>query len=165
VKVDYVVAAGRLVQTVDVLSDELRDPTVVLEGSERPMRVVGARDAHAFPADETSRPVTLARVLARQKVLQRHRLRALPFAVGTAIVRNARRRAAAGAGQDEEPLVPLDELLQRTYSVSPLAATSQLGFVQRAQSLPTNIRAAFLSLLNCHLTQFDATFAYSPPPG
>ena len=42
---------------------------------------------------------------------------------------------------------------------------SQFEFVQRLQSLPTNIVAAFLSPLNVHLSQFDATFAYSPPPG
>jgi hypothetical protein len=42
---------------------------------------------------------------------------------------------------------------------------SQLEFVHSAQSLPTNIFAAVLSGLNCHRSQFDATFAYSPPPG
>ena len=44
-------------------------------------------------------------------------------------------------------------------------AVSQVGFVQRLQSLPTNILAASLSPLSCHRSQFDATFAHSPPPG
>ena len=44
-------------------------------------------------------------------------------------------------------------------------AVSQFEFVQRLQSLPTNIFAACLSPLNCHRSQFDATFAHSPPPG
>jgi hypothetical protein len=44
-------------------------------------------------------------------------------------------------------------------------AVSQVEFVQRLQSLPTNIFAACLSALNCHRSQFEATFANSPPPG
>src|SRR3954463_11731515 len=50
-------------------------------------------------------------------------------------------------------------------SLYPLARTSQLLFVQRSHLSPTNIAAAFLSFLNCQSSQFDATFAYSPPPG
>src|SRR5581483_6295801 len=49
--------------------------------------------------------------------------------------------------------------------VKPFARTSQLGFVQRSHDLPTNIRAAFRSRLNCHSSQPEATLAYSPPPG
>jgi cytochrome c peroxidase len=44
-------------------------------------------------------------------------------------------------------------------------SVSQLGFVHRSHFAPTNIALAFLSPLNCHSTQFDATFANSPPPG
>jgi hypothetical protein len=41
-----------------------------------------------------------------------HRLRTFPLAIGVAIVRNPRSRAAAGTGQDEEPPMPVDELLE-----------------------------------------------------
>lgn len=44
-------------------------------------------------------------------------------------------------------------------------AVSQLEFVQSAQSLPTNIRAACRSPFNCQRSQFEATLANSPPPG
>ena len=42
---------------------------------------------------------------------------------------------------------------------------TQFGSVQRRQSLPVNIFPASLSSLSCHLSQFDATLAHSPPPG
>ena len=53
----------------------------------------------------------------------------------------------------------------RFHSLIPFDFTSQLEFVQRPQFLPTNILPAFLSPLNVHRSQFDATLANSPPPG
>ena len=53
----------------------------------------------------------------------------------------------------------------RFHSLIRFDRTSQFEFVQRLQFLPTNIAPAFLSLLNVHLSQFDATLANSPPPG
>ena len=53
----------------------------------------------------------------------------------------------------------------RFHSLIPFDFTSQFEFVQRPQFLPTNIAPAFLSPLNVHRSQFDATLANSPPPG
>lgn len=51
------------------------------------------------------------------------------------------------------------------YGSSRFERVTQLGFVQRLQSLPTNIRPASVSPLKRHRSQFDATLANSPPPG
>src|SRR5262249_32095903 len=108
--VDHVAAAGRLVQPVDVLCDELLDAPVVLELRECAVRAVRARGTHPFPAREAARPVALTRVLAADEVLQRHRpRRALPLAIGVAIVRDAGARAAARAGEHEQPPVACEE--------------------------------------------------------
>src|SRR5439155_11472091 len=53
----------------------------------------------------------------------------------------------------------------RFHSLIRFDRTSQFEFVQSLQFLPTNIAPALLSLLNVHLSQFDATLANSPPPG
>ena len=66
-------------------------------------------------------------------------------------------------GKDRKVCSP--HVLEVAIRAQRLEAVSQFEFVQRLQSLPTNIFAACLSLLNCHRSWFDATFAHSPPPG
>ena len=51
------------------------------------------------------------------------------------------------------------------YLLIPFDFTSQFEFVQRLQSLPTNILPASLSPFNVQRSQSDATLANSPPPG
>ncbi len=53
----------------------------------------------------------------------------------------------------------------RFHYLIPFDCTSQFEFVQRPHFLPANILPAFLSPLNVHRSQFDATLANSPPPG
>ena len=57
-------------------------------------------------------------------------------------------------------------LLRSFGPLIPFECASQSVFVQRPSVLcRTNMAPAFLSFLNCHISHFDATFAYSPPPG
>jgi hypothetical protein len=60
-------------------------------------------------------------------------------------------------------MMPLARERLRLHYLIPFDRTSQFEFVQRLQFLPTNIAPAFLSPLNVHMSQFDATFANSPP--
>src|SRR6516164_2173977 len=76
------------------------------------MRGVRPGAADASPSDEAARPIAAARRFVAHEGLIGHRLLPLPLTVGVAIVGNARTRAAAGAGQDEEASMPLDEVLK-----------------------------------------------------
>ncbi len=111
-QVDHVPAASRLVQAVDVLSHHLLDSAAMLERSERTVGRIRLCVAQPLPADEAARPVTFARVLMGHEILERHRLGALPFAVGVAVIRNSGAGATACAREHEQPLVPVDEFAQ-----------------------------------------------------
>ncbi len=108
-QVDHLFAAGRLMQAVDVLGDEPLSFAQDLEPGERAMGGVGDGGAKAPPAKEAARPVAAPGGFALRKGLVGHRLGALPLALGVAIVRDAGGRAAARAGQHEEPPVTADE--------------------------------------------------------
>ena len=77
------------------------------------MCLVRVRTLHAAEAGETPGPVTLACTLVCDEVLKHDRMPALPLASGVAIIRNTRIGAAAGAGQQEQPGVAVDEIDQR----------------------------------------------------
>src|SRR5690606_29287640 len=79
---------------------------------------------------------------------------------GRCVARTDQPRAAGGA----DTIAGVLNGGARGYC-SRLDAVSQVGFVQRLQSLPTNIFAACVSPLSCHRSQLEATFANSPPPG
>ncbi len=104
VQVDHPFAAGRLVQPVHVLRQQQLGSAPRLERGQSAVRVVGLSPTHEPPADETARPIAPPRRFLAHEGLIGHRLGALPLPVRVAIVRDARRRAAAGAGQDEEAL-------------------------------------------------------------
>ena len=103
VQIDHVLTAGRLMQPIDVLSDELNDPSALLEGRERGVCVVRTRRPHAAEADKTPRPVPLARAFVPDECLEHDRRAPLPLAGGVAVIRNARVGAAAGTGEHEQP--------------------------------------------------------------
>ncbi len=112
VQVDHPRAAGRLMQPVDVLGENELDSALRLEPGQGVMSVVRPRPANASPADEAARPIASASLFAAHEGLEGHRLRALPLALSVAIVGNARAGAAAGAGQDEETSMPVDEVFE-----------------------------------------------------
>ena len=120
VQVDHPRAASRLVQPIHVLGQKKLASARRLELGQSAMRVVGRSLTNEPPADEAARPIAAARLFLAHEGLIGHRLGAFPLALGVAIVRNARRRAAARAGQDEQALVPIDEVLQAGIVAHPL---------------------------------------------
>jgi hypothetical protein len=84
-------------------------------------------------------------------------------ALHTGATRKRRRRTLGG--DDSRAAGGYRQSDLRFHCLIPLDRTSQFEFVQRLQFLPTNIAPAFLSPLNVHRSQFDATLANSPPPG
>src|SRR5690606_1725498 len=83
------------------------------ETGECPMGVVGRRASDAAPADEASRPVASASRGIAHEGLQGDGRVPLPAAVEVSVVRNARSGAAAGAGQNEQPRMLVDEVGER----------------------------------------------------
>src|ERR1700752_1662914 len=112
-KIVPLLTAGRLMQPIDVLRNELNDPPAALEDRERGVRVVGARRSHAAEADKTPRPVTLARAFVSDERLEHDWRATLPLAGGVAVIGNARVGAAAGTGEHEQSGMVLNELGQR----------------------------------------------------
>ena len=88
VQVDHLLAAGGLMQAVDVLGGEVLAFAQNLEPGERAMGGVRRGRAEPPPADEAARPIAPPRRLALHEGLVRDRLGALPLAVGVAIVGN-----------------------------------------------------------------------------
>ena len=111
-QVDHRCAAGGLMQPVDVLGQQDLALAHRLEPRQRAMGVVRPGPADAPPADQAARPVAPARRLLAHEGLKGHRRRALPGAVGVAIVGNARIHAASGAGQNEQPAMAVDEVFE-----------------------------------------------------
>src|SRR5271170_2868474 len=112
VQVDHPRVAGRLMQPVDVLGENELDSAHRLEPGQGAMSVVRPRLANAPPAAEAARPIAPTGLFVAHEGLEGHRLRALPLAVGVAIVGNARAGAAPGAGQDEQTPMPVDKVLE-----------------------------------------------------
>ncbi len=129
VQIDDVAAAGGLVQPVDVLRHQGLEAILALQLHQSPMRVVGVRAAEVAPANETARPVSLPRQLLVHERAKHHRAGALPGALRVAVIGNSGLGAAAGAGQNEQPLgtiqkTPQTVLLHHT-SVRILRAISR----------------------------------------
>ena len=64
------------------------------------------------------------------------------------------------AARVEDAAVKLEAAQSRSFAI-----VSHVSSVQSEHSSPTNIFPASASSLNTYLSQFDATFANSPPPG
>src|SRR5690625_649726 len=105
-------AAGSLVQAVDILGDEPVDMLLLLQACQGGMRSVGHDGRHHWPAQQAARPVALASMRASNELLKVHGRLALPLSALVSIGRNARVDAATGAGQDEQALAAGDEFDQ-----------------------------------------------------
>jgi hypothetical protein len=113
VQIDHRPAPGGLVQPVDVLGKEKPTSILGLQARQGVMRVVGQGLPEPAPADHGARPVASARQLLRHECLEADWLRSFPVSVAVAIIGNARVRAAAGTGQNKQPLMAFDEGLER----------------------------------------------------
>src|SRR6185369_4621117 len=109
-----------LVKTIHVLRDEQLHAPFPLELRQRVMRAIWLRAPEESPADETARPVPLARVFVVHERLELHGLCALPLAILIAIVGNAGVGAAARTGQHEQPTMTRDEVAQGAHHRVPV---------------------------------------------
>ena len=110
VQVDHGVAAGLLVEAVDVLGDQRFDPSIGLDRGQRLVCRVRARGGEARPAGQAAGPVATADGGIAGERLERHRLDPLPAALGIAVVGNAGAGTDAGAGEYEQAAMPVDEV-------------------------------------------------------
>ena len=102
--------ARRLVQTVDILGDQVGHAAVGFQCGERGMGRAGTGPGNARPAHRAARPVSLAHTGAADEVGVLHGPRVLPAACIVTIGRNAGGRAAAGPGQHQQARVPVAKL-------------------------------------------------------
>ncbi len=100
VQVHHVDAAGVLVEPVHVLGDESGEQSPLLQPGYRGMAVVGIRPAQVRPADVVAGPVALPVSGFADEFLVGHG--GPRRGAGPAVVRDARIRAQAGAGQHGE---------------------------------------------------------------
>ncbi|MNS92891.1 hypothetical protein D3C72_1270390 [compost metagenome] len=117
VQLDHVAAAGTLVQAVDILRDQRREPAVRAKARQRMVRGIGPRLPRHRPAQHAARPVALAPRVRAKEGLQRDRRRALPLSARIAVAGDAGVGADAGAGQHEQARMALHEVEQRAGAV------------------------------------------------
>ncbi len=82
-------AACLLMQPVYILRNNLFDMAFMFKLGENPVGDAGLSVPDDRPADEASRPIALANLLIRHKMLMLDRLLVLPFAVCIPVGRNA----------------------------------------------------------------------------
>ncbi|MCY1423255.1 hypothetical protein D9M71_389630 [compost metagenome] len=99
VEFDHVMAAGLVVQGVDVLGDQPADLSRALQPGQAVVGHVRLRQAHPWPAEHRPRPIAAPGRRGGEKLLVHHRLPAPPHALVVAIIGDARRCADAGTGQ------------------------------------------------------------------
>lgn len=114
-QINHLPVARRLMQSVDILGQQHLALPVRLEASQRMMRIVRHGLAEPPPADQAARPVSLPRARITHEGLVVDRLGSLPVALAVAIIGNAGIGAAACPGQNEETLVPGDEIFEWTF--------------------------------------------------
>src|SRR5436190_16868412 len=125
-------AAGLGMQIVDVLRDQKIERTARLELRERAMGRVRPSRRETRPVGAAARPVVAANALAAHKIVEKDRLVPVPHAARTPIVRNARLRAATGAGQSDQFARASDESGERAHAGDCMAYTSRAA-VSRPQ--------------------------------
>ena len=94
-------AAGLLVQSIDILSDDQGNPVQAFKMRQRMMAAARIGEADPRPAEKAPRPVALPRGRGTQEVVVIDGFRLLPVAVAVAVGRDAARCAQTGARQDD----------------------------------------------------------------
>src|SRR5205823_1344762 len=102
VQLNEAAAARFLMQVVDVLGDQKIDLAHRLELRERAMRVVRPGRRKSRPSTKTAGPVEAPDLCAAHEFSVVDRLVTRPRSARAAVVGNARFRAAAGAGENDE---------------------------------------------------------------
>src|ERR1700679_2443956 len=99
-------------QAIDILRHQQYDTPALLERGKCPMSVIRSSAPEAPPAHQAARPIPFASRFVVHEGAKLHRLSTLPAALGIPVIWNTRVGAATGAGQNEQPGVPLDEVPQ-----------------------------------------------------
>ncbi len=113
VQVDYTLATRGCVQPIDILGDQHFYFAQRLEIGQRPVRGIRPRPGKVTPTDIAARPIALAGAGAAIELADLHRLGLFPFAIAIAIVRDARRRADAGATEHDDRVILRQKLAKR----------------------------------------------------
>jgi hypothetical protein len=108
VEVNHLPTPGSLMQPVNVLRKENLVPAVCFELRQSMMRVVRHGLFEPPPTDHTSGPIAMARQFVGHECLEANRLSSFPITIDVSVIRNARVRAASGAGQNEQPPMTLE---------------------------------------------------------
>ena len=111
-QLDDVDASSPLVQSVNILRDQLLQSPGRLEPSQPMMSSVGVGIGHHPPANHAACPIPLPHRLIAQEVLQKHRRRSLPSAFSVTIARDARIGAHSRSGEHKQPWILLYEALE-----------------------------------------------------
>src|SRR5688500_10932668 len=101
-QIEHVLAAGFLMQTVDVLREQKLDIELAFEFGQGQVSRVRAGSVDALEAHQTSSPVALSSGQTAAEFLKAHRLTMLPLSRFVAIVRYPRVGADAGTRQHEQ---------------------------------------------------------------
>ncbi len=104
VELDHVIAAGAVMEPVDVLGDHPVDASAALERREGVMAGVGLGAGKASPSDEGARPVSLSRFGALHEGAVLDGIARAAARLGAAVVGDAALGAHARAGEDDEAL-------------------------------------------------------------
>lgn len=112
VQIEHAATAGTLMQTIDVLGDELGDPTRRLESGKGLVGRAGPGPREMGPTDQTACPVATPSRLACQKITVLDRRSALPSTLGIPVVGYPRAGAATRPGQDEDSRMRREEFTQ-----------------------------------------------------
>jgi hypothetical protein len=110
VELHHGAAPRLLMQVVDVLRDQLMHFAARLERGQRAVRVVRPRGLKSRPPAKAARLVKAPHFGTANERVVLNGLVPRPRAARTAIVRNARFRAASGAGEDDESGGGVDEV-------------------------------------------------------
>jgi hypothetical protein len=110
VQFEHRVAAGLLVETVDVLREHEADLAVRLEPGQRMVAGVGHGPGQGGPADHAARPVAALDRSRLAKFRPQDRHLAAAHAVTVAVVRDAGRGRQPGAGQHQRLGIASQEL-------------------------------------------------------
>ena len=111
-QLDDVDASSPLVETVNILRDQLLQSPCGPEPSQSMVSNVGLGTGHDPPANHAAYPIALPHRLIAQEVVQKNRRRSLPSPFGVPIARNARIGADSRSGEDKQPGMLLGEVVQ-----------------------------------------------------
>ena len=123
-QLDDVDASSPLVETVNILGDQLLESPCGREPSQSMVSNIGLGTGHDPPANHAAYPIALPHRLIAQEVVQKNRRRSLPSAFGVPIARDARIGADSRSTEDKQPGILLCEVVQIAHC--PLSGRSNV---------------------------------------